>query len=133
VLYELPLMGLGLVGHVAAVRSTPGLSELSLGVQLVLGVLPTALFAGHTFLLEERLSPRVHRWVSLAVGAVYLGMTLLLPLTTIWQALHAASVLKVLAPLFCVLLTQAPALLVCFLGFSSWLEDWRAGQPDKAD
>lgn len=132
-LYEIPLMGLGLVGHVAAVRATPGLSELPLGAQVAIGVLPTVLLAGHTFLLGERLSPKAHRVVSLALGGVYLGMTLLLPVTTFWQALHSASVAKVLAPLFCLLLAQAPALIVSLLWFSSWVEDWRAGPLGASD
>jgi hypothetical protein len=47
VLYEIPLMAMGLAGHVLVVRSVPALSALPGPAQVGLAVLPTALIAAN--------------------------------------------------------------------------------------
>lgn len=133
-LYELPLMGLGLAGHVMVVRALPGLRELPLPAQLGLAALPTALMAAQFFLLEERLSARAYRVLSLVTGSLYLGLSLSLPATLVLGAVvGGAEVGKALAAALGTLLLLSPGLLFAGLYLGSAVENWREAPEDTPE
>jgi hypothetical protein len=127
-------MGLGLAGHFMVVRSLPALSALPVPAQVGLAVLPTALIAAQFFLLEERLSARAYRVLSLVAGSLHLGLSLSLPATLVLGAvLGGASPGKALAAVLGSLLLLSPALLFAGLYLSSAVQDWREAPGDTAD
>lgn len=132
-LYEIPLMALGLAGHVMVVRSLPALSALPMPAQVGLAVLPTALIAAQVLFLEQRLSPRASRVLSLVAGSLHLGLTLSLPGTLVVGAvLGRAEPWKVLAPVLGTLLLLLPSLLFSGLYLGSVVRDWREAAEDTS-
>lgn len=132
-LYEIPLMGLGLVSHVAVVRSLPVLNALPLPAQVGLAALPTALMLSERFFLQERLSPRASAGLALAVALLHLGLSLSLPVSllvgTVWDsALH----IKEVAPVPGVLLLVLPALLLGGLYLDTALREWRGSKVEDS-
>jgi hypothetical protein len=126
VLYEIPLMAMGLAGHVLVVRSVPALSALPGPAQVGLAVLPTALIAANGLWLAERLPPRVERVYGLVAVALYLGLSLSLPgklvLATVRGELPLGQmVLSVLGALLLLL----PSLLFSGLYLDSVARAWR--------
>ncbi len=132
-LYEIPLMAMGLAGHVLVVRSVPALSALPGPAQVGLAVLPTALIVAHGLWLAERLPHRVERVYCLVAGALYLGLSLTLPGALVLEAVRGGtSLAQLVLSVLGYLLLLLPSLLFAGLYLDSAVRAWREPGTDTA-